>query len=45
VAARPTLKPTGLKIWDEAKAQKVTEHSKWSMKERYATVRAAAAAL
>ena len=40
VAARPALKATGLKIWEEAVAQKITEHSKWSMKERYALARA-----
>ena len=41
VAARPGLKATGLKIWQQAFEQQITQHSVWSMKERYATVRAA----
>ena len=41
VAARPGLKCTGLKIWQQAFEQQITQHSVWSMKERYATVRAA----
>jgi hypothetical protein len=35
VAARPALKPTGLKIWQQAFEQKVTQHSVYSMQERY----------
>ena len=41
VAARPGLKATGLKIWQQAFEQRITQHSVWSMKERYATVRPA----
>jgi hypothetical protein len=41
VAAHPGLKATGLKLWTEAAAAGVTQHSHWSMKDRYCKARPA----